>query len=324
MSQQDRGTVLSVVVPLFNEEENLPRIFAALQELSGNNKSITLELVLVDDGSKDATFKVAKHLASTHANVTAVKFARNYGSHAAIAAGLSLSTGDCALFIAGDMQDPPSLVVEMLDAWRDGYKIVWAARTTVEGKARTSEFFSTLYWEFFNASVDNSVVAGGVDFALIDRDVVEILRDQCHLLEPIFAQITDTGFAAKTIRYTKKMRAAGKSGWTLKKKFGLVFQTLFCSAKFFRTVCVSAVALALVSLVFCLVTAYQAMTAAQVTIIPLAIALIAVLSLHALFVIHFSLMLLLVEYISIRLRAPNSTPRFRIEKVVTKEPAIEP
>lgn len=314
MTELERSTLLSVVVPLFNEEENLPRIFAALQELAQRLDSVKLELVLVDDGSRDGTFRVANELAGAHENITAIKFARNYGSHAAIAAGMTFAKGDCALFIAGDMQDPPSLITEMLEAWRDGYKIVWAARTTVEGKSRTSEFFSTLYWDFFNASVNNPVVAGGVDFALVDRSVVEILRGQCHLPEPIFAQITDSGFAQKTIRYTKQMRAGGKSGWTLQKKFGLVFQTVFCSAKFFRTICIGAALMALVSLLVALTAAI--MLLGQTSPITMAVALASIVLFHSLIIIHFGVLVFVVEYLSIRLRVPNSTPRFCIERVV--------
>ena len=221
--------LLSVVVPLFNEEDNLQALFARFKEIEAQLSNVEFEFIFVDDGSGDNTFSIASNLCKQHSNITVLKFDRNYGSHPAIAAGFAASRGDCVMFIAGDLQDPPALIAEMIDRWKDGAKIVWAARTVVQNQPFKDMMFSVLYWGFFNVSVRHPVPARGVDFFLVDKSVVDAIRPNAQKEEPIFAQITETGLSSTVVRYTKQARASGKSGWTLKKKLDLVFQTLIYS-----------------------------------------------------------------------------------------------
>ncbi|MBY0359397.1 MAG: glycosyltransferase family 2 protein [Candidatus Obscuribacterales bacterium] len=300
--QQQTGTILSVVVPLYNEESNFSSLLQSLKELETNLPAVKFEFIFVDDGSTDRTYELASAAAKT-ANITALKLARNYGSHAAIAAGFLQANGNCALFIAGDMQDPPELISEMLEAWQQGYKIVWAARSKVEGKSLSGTFFSNFYWHLFNLAVDHPVVAGGVDFALIDRTALLALKEQAQAAIPIFAQITETGYPAKTIRYVKRERAGGKSGWTLKKKFALVFQTLSFSTKPFRLFCLAGMLLTGFSLIY----AQFASSSPALTI-----------SGHIFILALFGLAILLMEYLGLRRRASNSIPRFQIERIADR------
>ena len=106
--------LLSVVIPLFNEEDNLAPLFKELEEVRLQLLDTEIEYILVDDGSSDNTFAVAKELFDRSERFKIIRLARNYGGHAAIAVGLSEASGDCAMFIAGDLQDPPSLIPEML------------------------------------------------------------------------------------------------------------------------------------------------------------------------------------------------------------------
>jgi polyisoprenyl-phosphate glycosyltransferase len=221
--------LLSVVVPLFNEEDNLQALFARFKEIETQLPNVEFEFIFVDDGSGDNTFSIASSLCKQHPNITVLKFERNYGSHPAIAAGFAASRGDCVIFIAGDLQDPPALIGEMIDRWRNGSKIVWAARTVVQNQPFKDMMFSILYWGFFNVSVRHPVPARGVDFFLVDKSVVDSIRPNAQKEEPIFAQITETGLPSSVVHYAKQARAAGKSGWTLKKKLDLVFQTLIYS-----------------------------------------------------------------------------------------------
>lgn len=215
---------LSVVVPLFNEAENLPKLVEAFTKLKDSLKPVNMELIFVEDGSADNTFELAAQVAREIPWITTVKFARNYGSHAAVAAGLSECQGHCAVFMAADFQDPPELIPKMLEAWRNGYKLVWAAHSN-EGSGG-SGLFSVLYHKLFNYVVSVPVVEGGVDFALVDRDVINIVKSRAQIAEPLFAQVTDTGYASTVIRYQKPKRQAGKSGWTMRKKIVMAFLTL--------------------------------------------------------------------------------------------------
>src|SRR5579883_2054449 len=231
MRLSGESTVLSVVVPLFNEQENLPRLVAALNALRTDVQPIQLQVILVDDGSADDTYAMALKLLAGDPAFTLVKLAGNYGSHAAVAAGMTLVSGDCAVFLAGDLQDPLDLIPKMLEQWGNGYKIVWAARIQEEIRTTKRSFFSLLYHNLFNLVVTHKVAEDGVDFALIDKAVIEVLKARAQLREPLFAQVTDTGFNSTIVRYHKLARAAGRSGWTLRKKLALVFATAIYSLK---------------------------------------------------------------------------------------------
>lgn len=231
-STETESLTLSVVVPLFNEAENLPKLIQAFDRLRSSLQPVNMELIFVEDGSADNTFELAAQIARETPWVTTIKFARNYGSHAAAAAGLSACTGDCAVFISADFQDPPELIPKMLEEWKKGFKLVWAAHTNDD--SRGSGLFSALYHKIFNYVVSVPVVEGGVDFALVDREIIEIVKAKAQLAEPLFAQITDAGFASVVIRYEKQKRQAGRSGWTMRKKIVMAFLTLSYSLKALR------------------------------------------------------------------------------------------
>lgn len=299
-----------MVIPLFNEQGNISRLFERLDEVSRALDRVDVEYVLVDDGSRDDTFAQATEIARGRKGVTVLRLARNYGSHAAIAAGLSNSHGDCALFIAGDLQDPPQIIPGMLAKWRSGSKVVWAARTMVQDQPFKDKFFSQCYWNLFNFTVDYPVPSGGVDFALMDRLVVEAIKKQAHLRVPIFAQITDTGFPHAVVSYTKNARASGKSGWTLSKKFGLVFQTLSCSVKPLRKIAFVASLFSLASLVsFSLWLSFD----------DRALLWTSIFSLLLVFLSGAVFLLMLTEHIHLRLKGMEGSPRFVIQTAVTSE-----
>lgn len=227
----NKSPLLSIVIPLFNEQSTLERLFVRLTEISEQIRPTKVEFVFVDDHSVDGTFDVAQKLCRMHDNIKLIRLAQNSGSHAAICAGLSAASGDCAIFMAGDMQDPPELITEMISRWQAGNKIVWAARTVVEAQAPRDKFFSSFYWMIVHYLSGVDLPEGGVDFALMDRSVVDFVVQRWNKQTPIFLLIAESGLRSSVIFYKKAPRAGGKSGWTLKKKLRLVAQTLIYSFK---------------------------------------------------------------------------------------------
>lgn len=221
--------LLSIVVPLFNEESNIEALYGRLRQIEKRLQPIRTEIIFVDDCSQDRTWALVSDLARQNENVRSIRFAKNSGSHAAIMAGLVASSGDCAMFLAGDLQDPPELIPDMLDKWRQGSGIVWAARQQVPGQRRRDSFFSFLYWTLAHYQTSGSLPKRGVDFFLIDRKVIETIAAGRHGRAPIFQTVAETGFKSAVVYYPKAERAGGKSGWTLKKKVALVFETLLFS-----------------------------------------------------------------------------------------------
>ena len=165
----NQSTLLSVVVPLFNEESNIAALQTRLQQIEQQLSPVKLEIIFVDDCSQDKTASLISDLCHRHDNLRLIRFAKNSGSHAAIMAGVAASSGDCVMFLAGDLQDPPEIIPEMMEKWRNGNSIVWAVRAAVIGRKRQDSFFSSLYWLLVHYLTDLPIPAQGVDFFLIDR-----------------------------------------------------------------------------------------------------------------------------------------------------------
>lgn len=217
--------LLSIVVPTFNEEDNIPSLLEHLFQLEQVLPGADIEFIFVDDHSQDNTFERLKQFAAQKPNLKVLRLARNSGSHAAIIAGISKSRGDCIVYLAADLQNPPSLIQEMFDQWLAGYKIIWATRQSEKGRPAKDRFFSWLYWRFVNFCSPEVLPAGGMDFAMFDGQVKEAIRTQFHRAVPIYLLIGETGMRSTVVYFHKPMRKRGKSGWSLGKKLVLVVET---------------------------------------------------------------------------------------------------
>lgn len=234
---QSSSKLLSIIVPLFNEEANIKHLLNSLQQFQSKAREINLEFIFVDDHSSDRTVEILKVLTEHIQNIKIIKLAHNSGSHAAIMAGLTCASGNCATFIAGDLQDPPEVIHELVEKWTEGFKIVWAAREEEQGYGRPT--FSRLYWWICSNLIDSSIPERGVDFFLIDRSVIDVVTNKPHRWSPIFVSIGSTKFNSTTVIYTKKERKTGKSSWTLSRKLLLVLDTMVMSFSAVRWLCAS-------------------------------------------------------------------------------------
>ena len=144
-TRNEDAPTLSVVTAFYNELQNLP-LFRERVSAMFDALQVRGELVLVDDQSSDGSDEVAKRWASEDPRVKYVRLSRNSGSHAAFSAGLSYCTGDCAVLLAADLQDPPETVRELFDRWRDGSDVVWAVRLAREGETRSTKAFAAAYY----------------------------------------------------------------------------------------------------------------------------------------------------------------------------------
>lgn len=211
---------LSIVVPVYFNEANLPqtlpRILNALDKLTG----IDGEVICVDDGSGDRSYDILKEFASRDARIRLIRLAKNFGAHTAMLAGIDHASGDAILIISADLQDPPELIVEMVEKWKTGSKIVLAERAT-RGDRLTNRMFSRLFWEFMRRFAIPTLPKGGFDFVLFDRDVAEVLKQSREKNSHLMTQIFWTGFPAVVIPYARQKREQGVSRWTFAKKLKL-------------------------------------------------------------------------------------------------------
>jgi glycosyltransferase involved in cell wall biosynthesis len=222
----ERRPLLSIVTPAFNESANLPVLHA---RLVGSLSALDMdwEWVVVDDHSPDNTFAVISSLAAANPNIRAVRLARNSGSHAAVVCGLSESSGDCAVVMASDLQDPPETIALLLDKWRAGDQVVWAVRAAREGEDISTTTFSRAYYALMRHLIGiRSMAPSGADFFLLDRMVIDSLLRFDEANASLLALIAWMGFRQGTVSYTKEARLHGRSGWTFAKKLKLVIDSV--------------------------------------------------------------------------------------------------
>ncbi len=211
---------LSLVIPVYYNEENLPVTWAALAEtLTELPDGMDWEVVFVDDGSGDGSY--AALLALREANperIRVLKFSRNFGQVAAILAGLQRARGDCCVVMSADLQDPPELILEMVARWNRGeQKIVVANRENREDGAFARLTSRTFYRLMRRYAIPN-MPDGGFDFFLVDRRVVDIINETDEKNSFLQGQVLWTGFSPALIPYTRRKREIGRSRWTLSKK----------------------------------------------------------------------------------------------------------
>lgn len=211
---------LSIAIPVFNEQENLPQLAARLKTAIAALQFDDYEIIFVDDGSSDATPGVLASLNDSDSHIRVIRFSRNFGHQAALQAGMDESRGDALVFMDADLQDPPEVIADFVAKWRAGYEIVYAVR-----KKRKENFFKRAAYKVFYrslqavANIDVPLDAG--DFCLMDRRVVNALKalpERNRFLRGLRSWI---GFEQIGVEYERQARAAGAPKYTLGKLLGL-------------------------------------------------------------------------------------------------------
>jgi glycosyltransferase involved in cell wall biosynthesis len=206
--------LISLVVPVFNEEANLRPFHEAVAEAIRSIADCRWEFVFVDDGSSDGSFAVIEDLRAQDPRVSAVRFARNFGSHIAIAAAMEYCRGDCAVIMAADLQDPPQLLPEFVARWRAGHEIVWGARTGRDDGALRGWLMGLFYAAVRRFAIPGYPKGGTGSFCLVSRKVIDTFRQCTERNRLTFGLIAWSGFRQTEVPYRRPPRAAGRSSWT--------------------------------------------------------------------------------------------------------------
>ena len=212
---------LSIVVPVYFNEQSLPHLFDALLHVEKElfKKNIEMELIFVDDGSGDESLQVLLKLKQRRQSTRIVKLTRNFGSIHAAKAGLQFVTGNCFLCLAADLQDPPELILTMADKWLQGAKFIICKRTN-RSDPPASKLFAWIFYKLVRLFVVENYPARGYDLALMDHDLLPYLQNSSkNINQPLFAYWL--GFKSEVILYERQKRIHGKSRWTFSKR--LVF-----------------------------------------------------------------------------------------------------
>ncbi len=208
--------MLSVVIPAFNEQENIP---ATAEKLSEILSPITdFELIFVDDGSRDNTWNIIKELSEKSPSVKGLHFSRNFGKEGAIFAGLKATSGDCVAVIDCDLQHPPELLPQMLDSWKNGAEVVEAVKASRGKEGIIYKLFAKSFYRMMKNS-SNINLDGASDYKLMDRKVVDALNDMPERLTFFRALSCWVGFKTERIEFNVAPRNAGKTKWSFRKLF---------------------------------------------------------------------------------------------------------
>jgi dolichol-phosphate mannosyltransferase len=213
-----------VVVPLFNEEENVARLWERLRAVLEGMR-VSFELLLVDDGSRDATPRLIDTLHEQCANIVIVRLSRNFGHQAALAAGLEQARGRAVVILDGDLQDPPELIPQMVRLWRQGHEVVYAVRRSRREGSIMRLGYRTFYRILHRIS-DWDIPLDSGDCCLMDRRVVDALKglpERCRFIRGLRSFV---GFRQVALPYDRPAREAGEPKYTLPKLFGLAIDGL--------------------------------------------------------------------------------------------------
>jgi polyisoprenyl-phosphate glycosyltransferase len=223
---------LSIVIPVYYNEPNLPETVPQLLALAGDLPGYRLELVFVDDGSGDRSLEILLDFRSKHPEtIKVVKLTRNFGSMAAIQAGFTVASGDCVGMIAADLQDPPELLPDMVHHWEQGNKAVFAVRQDRQEPA-LQKLFSNGYYALIRKFAIRDYPTGGFDFFLVDRQVVDEVNKIREKNTNLMTLIFWLGFKPIIIPYVRRSRKKGKSRWTFAKKVKLFIDTFVAFSYF--------------------------------------------------------------------------------------------
>lgn len=210
--------LISLVVPVHNEEAAVPAFFDAITALSCQHENFDLQLIFVDDGSTDRTASLILELETDALSIKLVELTRNFGKEAALSAGLAAAEGDAVIPMDVDLQDPPELIPAMVKKWQEGYDVVLAARKTRHSDSWAKRGSASWFYKVHNTIAEPKIPENVGDFRLMDRQVVQVINqlpESRRFMKGLFAWV---GFKTTTLNYDRPERVAGESkfnGWKL-------------------------------------------------------------------------------------------------------------
>jgi glycosyltransferase involved in cell wall biosynthesis len=216
--RSSRGRRLSLVIPMHNEEPVMDALFERLNATVGQ-LDLQLEIVCVDDGSRDGTLELLRLRAAKDRRIRALSLSRNFGKEAALTAGLEAATGDMVIPLDADLQDPPELIAEFVALWEQGYDVVYGVRADRSSDTVLKRTTANLFYRVFNSVSDYPIPASTGDFRLMDRRVVEALKElpeRNRFMKGLFAWV---GFRQVGVPYVRPARLAGETAWGYRKLF---------------------------------------------------------------------------------------------------------
>ncbi len=225
------NTALTVIIPIFNEEQNIPTLFNRLKDVV-SNLGITHEFIFINDGSRDQSLKLIKELAVKDSNVRYINFSRNFGHQIAVTAGIDASKGETIAIIDADLQDPPELIGEMYNKMKEGYEVVYARRKSRAGESFMKKYTAKMFYRLLAKITSVKIPVDTGDFRIIHRKIVDVLKEMPEQQKYLRGQIAWIGFNQTYIEYDRSERLGGETGYTYKKMMRLALDGITSFSNF--------------------------------------------------------------------------------------------
>jgi polyisoprenyl-phosphate glycosyltransferase len=218
--------LLSIVVPVYNEQEVIDETYRRLSEVF-KDYFMDVEYIFINDGSKDDTYFKLKEIASGNKEVRVINFARNFGHQIAITAGMDYAKGDAVVIIDADLQDPPEVILQMVDKWEEGYEVVYGKRLQRAGETFFKKFTAKTFYRFLDSMTDVKLPVDVGDFRLIDRKVCDAMKCLPERSRYVRGLVSWVGFKQTSVEYQREKRFAGETKYPLKKMLKLAGDGIF-------------------------------------------------------------------------------------------------
>ena len=215
----------SLIVPIYNEEEIIPELYRRLSAVM-NRLDGVVELILINDGSRDRSLQLLRDLHQKDPRICYLSFARNFGHQIAVTAGLNFVRGQVIIILDADLQDPPELIPDMIEKWRQGYQVVYAQRTQRLKEGWFKRFTAYFFYRVLKKLADVDIPTDTGDFCLMDRQIVDILNSMPERTRYIRGLRSWVGFQQTAIRFERNPRFAGEVKYTFSKSLALAINGL--------------------------------------------------------------------------------------------------
>jgi dolichol-phosphate mannosyltransferase len=219
------SVAVSVIVPLYNEQEVISESYRRLKAVMDGTGE-RYELIFINDGSRDQTWAMACALAGKDPALRLISFSRNFGHQTAITAGMDAANGDAVVVIDADLQDPPEIIPQMLEKWREGYQVVYGLRTKRKGESFFKKSSAKFFYRSLNALTDVHLPVDAGDFRLIDRAVCDALKQLPERNRYVRGLVSWVGFKQTSVDYVREERFAGTTKYPLRKMLRLAGDAL--------------------------------------------------------------------------------------------------
>ncbi|PIR73436.1 MAG: glycosyltransferase [Candidatus Moranbacteria bacterium CG10_big_fil_rev_8_21_14_0_10_35_21] len=218
--------LISLVIPIYNEESNVPLLYKSLMNNLSKLNQYKFEIILINDGSQDKSLEIISKLIQEDQRVKLIDFSRNFGKEAATSAGCHLAKGNVVITMDADLQHPPELIQELIAKWREGHEVVYTVRKENQGASFTKKITSQIYWWIFNKISSVTSEPHSTDFRLMDRMVIETFK-KLPERERLFRGLIDwMGYRRAKIYFTAPERHSGKVAYSYGKLFHLAINSI--------------------------------------------------------------------------------------------------